>query len=166
METLIIPYAVRAVIASLIPFSFKLSWFDWDWDAYTTTQFCWHPSNSHRSNRARTEIESWNQWTGPVCRLPLPTNASLFGLDLSCTVRSRADCTGASKTVFFLFTTGVNINNFQPNQSALSSQNRDPTNLVHSCERWDRLKVPNRALRNQSHLFVCARGRAQTDHGL
>ena len=34
METPIIPYSVRAVIASLILFSFELSWFYWDRDAY------------------------------------------------------------------------------------------------------------------------------------
>ena len=46
---LIIPYSVRAVIASLILFSFELSWFYWDRDAHTTTQSCWHPSNLRRS---------------------------------------------------------------------------------------------------------------------
>ena len=35
MEAPIIPYSARAVIASLILFSFELSWFDWDRDAYT-----------------------------------------------------------------------------------------------------------------------------------
>ena len=39
METPMIPYSVRAVIASLILFSFELSWFDWDRDAYTTNVF-------------------------------------------------------------------------------------------------------------------------------
>ena len=61
MERPIIPYSVRAAIASLILFSFELSWFYWDRDAYTTTQSCWHPSNPRRSYRARTETESWNQ---------------------------------------------------------------------------------------------------------
>ena len=69
-------------------------------------------------------------------------------------------------SVFFLFTTGVSTSNFQPHQSTLSSQNRDPTKLVRSCERRDCLKVLNLAIRNQSHLLVYARGRAQTDYGL
>ena len=69
-------------------------------------------------------------------------------------------------SVFLLFTTGVSANNFQSHQITLSDQNRDPTKLVRSCERRDRLKVPNRALRNESHLLVYARGRAQTDYGL
>ena len=68
-------------------------------------------------------------------------------------------------SVFFIFTAGVSTSNFQPHQSTLSSQNRDPTKLVRSCERWDRLKVLNRALQ-ESHLLVYARGHAQTDYGL
>ena len=44
-------------------------------------------------------------------------------------------------SVFFIFTAGVSTSNFQPHQSMLSSQNRDPTKLARSCERWDRLKV-------------------------
>ena len=75
METPLIPCAVRAVIASLILFSFELSWFDWDRDAYTTTQSCWHPFNPLRSYRARTETENWNQVNGPVSRRSLPINA-------------------------------------------------------------------------------------------
>ena len=69
-------------------------------------------------------------------------------------------------SVFFLFTTGVSTSNFQSHQSTLSSQNRDPTKLVRSCERRDCLKVLNLALRNQSHLLVYVRGYAQTDYGL
>ena len=165
METLQIPCAVRAVIALLILFSFDLSWSDWDRDAYTITQSCWHSSNPHRSYRARTETKNWNQWTGLVSRRSLPINALPLSLVLSCTVWSRANCTGASKIVLFLFTTGVSMNNFQTHQCTLSNQNRDSTKLVRSFERWDRLKVPNRALRNQSHLLVYVRGRAQTDYG-
>ena len=58
------------------------------------------------------------------------------------------------------------MNNFQTHQITLSNQNRDSTKLVRSFERWDPLKVPNRALWNQSHLLVYVRGRAQTDYGL
>ena len=122
MDTSIIPHAVRVVIASLILFSFELIWFDWDRDAYSRTQ-----SNPHRSNCARTETESWNQWTEPVSRSPLLTNVSPLRPDLSGTVRSRADCTGANKSAFFLSTTGVSMNNFQPSQSTLLNQNRDAT---------------------------------------
>ena len=39
-------------------------------------------------------------------------------------------------SVFFIFTAGVSTSNFQPHQSTLSNQNRDPTKLVRSCERW------------------------------
>ena len=139
--------------------AWSLSWSDWDRDANTTTQSCWHSSNPHRSYRARTETENWNQWTALVSRRSLPINASSLSLVLSCT-------TGASKIVLFLFTTGVSMNNFQTHQGTLSKQNRDSTKLVRSFERWSRLKVPNRALRNQSHLLVYVRGRAQTDCGL
>ena len=69
-------------------------------------------------------------------------------------------------SVLFIFTAGVSTSNFQPHQSTLSSQNRDLTKLVRSCERWDRLKVPNRALQKESHLLVHVRGHAQTDYGL
>ena len=66
-------------------------------------------------------------------------------------------------SVFFIFTAGVSTSNFQPHQSTLSSQNRDPTKRVRSCERWDRLKVP---IQKESHLLVYARGHAQIDYGL
>ena len=69
-------------------------------------------------------------------------------------------------SVFFIFTAGVSTSNFQPHQSTLSGQNRDPTKLVRSCERWDRLKVSNWALQKESHLLVYARGHAQSDYGL
>ena len=69
-------------------------------------------------------------------------------------------------SVFFIFTAGVSMSNFRPHQTTLSSQNRDSIKLVRSCERWDRLKVPNRALQKESHLLVYARGHAQTDYGL
>ena len=69
-------------------------------------------------------------------------------------------------SVFFIFIAGVSTSNFQPHQSTLSSQNRDATKLVRSCEQWDRLKVPNRALQKESHLLVYTRGHAQTDYGL
>ena len=125
METPLIPCAVRAVITSLILFSFELSWFDLDRDAYTTTQSCWHPFNPLRSYRARTETENWNQGNGPVSCRSLPINfkfnqsSSPLSLVLSCTVWSRADCMGASKIVLFLFNTGVSTTNFQPHQNTL-----------------------------------------------
>ena len=48
---------------------------------------------------------------------------------------------------------------FQSHQITLSDQNRDPTELVRSCERRDCLKVLNLALRKQSHLLVYVRDR-------
>ena len=68
-------------------------------------------------------------------------------------------------SVFFLFTTGISMNKFQPHQITLSSLNCDATNLVRFCERRDRLIVLNWTLRKESHLLVYARGRAQTDFG-
>ena len=65
------------------------------------------------------KTENWNEGNGPVSRRSLPINAPPLSLVLSCTVWSRADCTGASKIVLFLFNTGVSTSNFQPHQSTL-----------------------------------------------
>ena len=77
------------------------------------------PVQSLRSYRARTETENWNQRNGPVSRRSLPINAPPLSLVLSCTVWSRADCTGASKIVLFVFATGVSTRNLKSHQNTL-----------------------------------------------
>ena len=76
METPLIPCAVRVVIASLILFSFELSWFDWDRDAYTTTRSSTRsiPSDhTVQELKLKTGTREMGQWVAVHCQsMPHP----------------------------------------------------------------------------------------------